>query len=52
MRRFYYVYNWLNINRKKFLKGFGWKTDIYKPKMYDEWMKQWNEENHKKIKRN
>ena len=51
MRRFYYVYNWLNINRKKFLKGFGWKTDIYKPKMYDEWMKQWNEENHKRIQK-
>ena len=32
-------------------KGFGWKTDIYKPSMYEEWMKQWNKNDHDRIQR-
>ena len=49
MRRFHLKINWLLINTKKISAGFGWKKDIYRPKMYDNWVSSFNINRHRNI---
>ena len=49
MRRFYMKINWLLINTKKISLGFGWKKDIHRPKMYENWVNNFDHKTHEKI---
>jgi hypothetical protein len=49
VRRLYLVSNWLFIKRDNLSKNFGWKTEIYKPSIYKEWLNQWSQKKHKII---
>ena len=49
MRRYHLRINWLILNRNQISKGFGWKKNIYRPKMYDLWIENFNKIKHEKI---
>tara|TARA_B100000795_G_C22798785_1_gene440708 strand:- start:1171 stop:2787 length:1617 start_codon:yes stop_codon:yes gene_type:complete len=49
MRRFHLRINWLKLNRSSLSKGFGWKKNIYRPEIYNFWMKNFSKKNHEMI---
>ena len=49
VRRYYLRHNWLKLNRGMISKGFGWQNKIYRPQMYNLWIKNFNEKKHFKI---